>query len=118
MADLAWDFAIKEGFRVFNSLSIAKPFAQHYSTWARQGPFLSRSYSTWTRPETVPVPEVPMIASISSLLGMAQGIYCKLARNLDVQWSFLISQPRRTPRPVLEKKVRPLPSYSSFTLLY
>lgn len=105
VADLAWDFAIKEGFRVFNSLSIAKPFAQHYSTWARQGPFLSRSYSTWTRPETVPVPEVPMIASISSLLGMAQGIYCKLARNLDVQWSFLISQPRRTPRPVLEKKV-------------
>lgn len=105
VADLAWDFAIKEGFRVFDSLSIAKPFAQHYSTWARQGPFLSRSYSTWTRPETVPVPEVPMITSISSLLGMAQGIYCKLARNLDVQWSFLISQPRRTPRPVLEKKV-------------
>uniref|UniRef100_A0A669PAG5 Aminoglycoside phosphotransferase domain-containing protein n=1 Tax=Phasianus colchicus TaxID=9054 RepID=A0A669PAG5_PHACC len=86
VADLAWDFAIKEGFRVFDSLSIAKPFAQHYSTWARQGPFLSRSYSTCTHPGTVPVPEVPLITSFSSLLGVAQGLYCKLARILDVQW--------------------------------
>ncbi|XP_065595328.1 acyl-CoA dehydrogenase family member 10 [Cyrtonyx montezumae] len=105
VADLAWDFAIKEGFRVFDSLSIAKPFAQHYSTWARQGPFLSRSYSTWTHPGTVPVPRVPLIASFSSLLGMARGLYCRLERILDVQWSFLISQPRWTPCPVLENKV-------------
>ncbi|NXC42378.1 ACD10 dehydrogenase, partial [Penelope pileata] len=34
VADLAWDFAIKEGFRVFDSLPAAKPFARHYSTWA------------------------------------------------------------------------------------
>ncbi|NXS96475.1 ACD10 dehydrogenase, partial [Jacana jacana] len=34
VADLAWDFAIKEGFRVFDSLPITKPLARRYSTWA------------------------------------------------------------------------------------
>ncbi|NWU62682.1 ACD10 dehydrogenase, partial [Pterocles burchelli] len=35
VADLAWDFAIKEGFRVFDSLPTTKPLARRYSTWAR-----------------------------------------------------------------------------------
>ncbi|NXD12628.1 ACD10 dehydrogenase, partial [Nothocercus nigrocapillus] len=35
VADLAWDFAIKEGFRVFNRLPTTKPFIRPYSTWAR-----------------------------------------------------------------------------------
>ncbi|NXG90959.1 ACD10 dehydrogenase, partial [Stercorarius parasiticus] len=32
VADLAWDFAIKEGFRVFDSLPTTKPLARGYST--------------------------------------------------------------------------------------
>ncbi|NXX14426.1 ACD10 dehydrogenase, partial [Podargus strigoides] len=35
VADLAWEFATKEGFRVFDSLPTTKPLARHYSTWAR-----------------------------------------------------------------------------------
>ncbi|NXE10948.1 ACD10 dehydrogenase, partial [Lophotis ruficrista] len=35
VADLAWEFAIKEGFRVFDSLPTTKPLARSYSTWAR-----------------------------------------------------------------------------------
>ncbi|NWI18649.1 ACD10 dehydrogenase, partial [Crypturellus soui] len=35
VADLAWDFATKEGFRVFNRLPTTKPFMRPYSTWAR-----------------------------------------------------------------------------------
>ncbi|NXA37324.1 ACD10 dehydrogenase, partial [Eudromia elegans] len=35
VADLAWDFAIKEGFRVFNRLPTTKPFIRPYSTQAR-----------------------------------------------------------------------------------
>ncbi|NXC14264.1 ACD10 dehydrogenase, partial [Corythaeola cristata] len=35
VADLAWEFAIKEGFRVFDSLPTTKPLARRYSTWAR-----------------------------------------------------------------------------------
>ncbi|KFZ56842.1 Acyl-CoA dehydrogenase family member 10, partial [Antrostomus carolinensis] len=34
VADLAWEFAIKEGFRVFDSLPTTKPLARRYSTWA------------------------------------------------------------------------------------
>ncbi|NXT75013.1 ACD10 dehydrogenase, partial [Zapornia atra] len=34
VANLAWDFAVKEGFRVFDSLPTAKPLARHYGTWA------------------------------------------------------------------------------------
>ncbi|NWR67721.1 ACD10 dehydrogenase, partial [Bucorvus abyssinicus] len=34
VANLAWDFAIKEGFRVFDSLPTTKLLARRYSTWA------------------------------------------------------------------------------------
>ncbi|NXH49782.1 ACD10 dehydrogenase, partial [Dicaeum eximium] len=34
VADLAWDFAIKEGFRVFESLPPTKLLARHSSSWA------------------------------------------------------------------------------------
>ncbi|NXR84168.1 ACD10 dehydrogenase, partial [Pycnonotus jocosus] len=34
VAELAWDFAIKEGFRVFESLPPTKLLARHCSTWA------------------------------------------------------------------------------------
>lgn len=59
VAELAWDFAIKEGFRVFEKLPPTKLLARHCSTWAGRGPFLSRSYSTWARPGAAPVPTAP-----------------------------------------------------------
>ncbi|KFU90236.1 Acyl-CoA dehydrogenase family member 10, partial [Chaetura pelagica] len=34
VADLAWEFAIKEGFRVFDSLPTRKPLTRRYSTWS------------------------------------------------------------------------------------
>ena len=109
MADLAWEFAIKEGFRVFDTLPTTKPLARRYSTWARHGPILSRSYGTWPCPGAAPVPKVPLVTPPTSLLGMARGLCCKLGKIMGVQWSFLISQPRWTPRPLLELKVRRLP---------
>ncbi|XP_072736272.1 acyl-CoA dehydrogenase family member 10 isoform X3 [Ciconia boyciana] len=104
VADLAWEFAIKEGFRVFDSLPTAKPLARSYSTWARRGPILSRNYGTWARPGAAPVPKVPLVTPPTSLLGMAQGLCCKLKKIMGVQWSFLISQPRWCPCPLLELK--------------
>ncbi|XP_068268740.1 acyl-CoA dehydrogenase family member 10 isoform X3 [Nyctibius grandis] len=105
VADLAWEFAIKEGFRVFDSLPTTKPLARRYSTWARQGPFLSRSYGTWPRPGAAPEPKVPLVAPPTSPLGMAQSLCCKLEKIMGVWWSFLVSQPRWTPCPLLELKV-------------
>ncbi|XP_075372044.1 acyl-CoA dehydrogenase family member 10 isoform X3 [Mycteria americana] len=105
VANLAWEFAIKEGFRVFDSLPTAKPLARCYSTWARRGPILSRNYGTWAHPGAAPVPKVPLVTPLTSLLGMAQGLCCKLKKIMGVQWSFLISQPRWSPCPLLELKV-------------
>ncbi|KAM6051785.1 acyl-CoA dehydrogenase family member 10 isoform 3-T3 [Theristicus caerulescens] len=104
VADLAWEFAVKEGFRVFDSLPTTKPLARHYSTWARRRPILSRSYGTWARPGAAPEPKVPLVTPPTSLLGVAQGLCCKLGKVMAVQWSFLISQPRWAPRPLLELK--------------
>ncbi|XP_026715780.1 LOW QUALITY PROTEIN: acyl-CoA dehydrogenase family member 10 [Athene cunicularia] len=105
VADLGWEFAIKEGFRVFDSLPTTKPLARRYSTWAGRGPsFLSRSCAAWPRPGAAPVPKVPTVIPPTSLLGMAQGLYCKLEKIVALQWGFLISQPRWTPRPPLEAK--------------
>uniref|UniRef100_A0A8C3PTL5 Aminoglycoside phosphotransferase domain-containing protein n=1 Tax=Calidris pygmaea TaxID=425635 RepID=A0A8C3PTL5_9CHAR len=68
VADLAWDFAIKEGFRVFDSLPTTKPLARRYSTWARRGPFLSRSYGTCPPPGAPPEPKVPLVTPPMGLL--------------------------------------------------
>lgn len=104
VANLAWEFAIKEGFRVFDSLPTTKPLARCYSTWARRGLFLRRSYGTWPCPGAALVPKVPLVTPPTSLLGMAQGLYCKLEKIMDIQWGFLISQPRWTPCPLPEVK--------------
>lgn len=110
VADLAWDFAIKEGFRVFDSLPSTQLLPRRYSTWARRGPFLSRSYGTWSCPRAASVPKVPLVTPTTSILGLAQSLYYKLDKIMGIQWGFLISQPRWTPRPLLELTVRHPPS--------
>ncbi|KAM4763356.1 acyl-CoA dehydrogenase family member 10 isoform 2-T3 [Cyanocitta cristata] len=103
VAELAWDFAIKEGFRVFENLPPTKLLARHSSTWAGRGPFLSRSYSTWAWPGAAPVPKVPLVTP-NSLLGMAQGLCCKL-ENTGIQLDFPSSHSRRTPCSLPELQV-------------
>lgn len=105
VAELAWDFAIKEGFRVFEKLPPTKLLARHSSTWAGRGPFLSRSYSTWARPGAAPVPGIPLVTPLSSLLGMAQGLGCKM-ENTGIQWGFPSSHSRGTPHSLPELQVR------------
>ncbi|XP_050015071.1 acyl-CoA dehydrogenase family member 10 isoform X3 [Alexandromys fortis] len=38
MAELAWDFAIKEGFRVFKEMPASKPLVRSYHAWAGSRP--------------------------------------------------------------------------------
>ncbi|KAM8993196.1 acyl-CoA dehydrogenase family member 10 isoform 2-T2 [Ara ararauna] len=106
VADLAWDFAIKEGFRVFDSLPTTQLLTRRYSTWARRGLLLSRSYGTWSCRGAALVPEVPLVTPTTGLLGLAQSLHYKLENITGMQWGFLISQPRRTPRPLLELKAQ------------
>ncbi|KAM5311689.1 acyl-CoA dehydrogenase family member 10 isoform 1-T3 [Glossophaga mutica] len=50
LSDLAWEFAVKEGFRVFNQTPATKPLARSYHTWAGPRSLLgtpgTRSYSS------------------------------------------------------------------------
>ncbi|XP_062446554.1 acyl-CoA dehydrogenase family member 10 isoform X2 [Rhea pennata] len=103
VADLAWDFATKEGFRVFNGLPTSKPFIRPYSTWARLGPFFVRSYVTLPHPGVAHVLKVPLMVSPTGLLGADQGLYCKLERVMNVQRGHQISWHRRTLHSLLEK---------------
>uniref|UniRef100_A0A8C9N044 Aminoglycoside phosphotransferase domain-containing protein n=1 Tax=Serinus canaria TaxID=9135 RepID=A0A8C9N044_SERCA len=101
VADLAWDFAVKEGFRVFEKLPPTKLLLRHSSTWAGQGPLLGRSYSTWARPGAAPVPRAPLVTPPSSLVGMAPGLCCKM-ENMGIQWGFPGSHSRGTAHPLPE----------------
>ncbi|XP_054501940.2 acyl-CoA dehydrogenase family member 10 isoform X1 [Agelaius phoeniceus] len=101
VAELAWDFATKEGFRVFESLPPTKLLLRHSSTWAGQGPHLGRSFSTWARPGAAPVPRAPLVTPPSSLVGMAQGLCCRM-ENMGIQRGFLSSHSRGTPHPLPE----------------
>ncbi|XP_064531043.1 acyl-CoA dehydrogenase family member 10 isoform X1 [Pseudopipra pipra] len=99
VAELAWEFAIKEGFRVFESLPPTKLLARHSSTWAGRGPFPSRSYSTWP----CPVPKVPLVIPPVSLLGMAQDLHCKLENTVGLSEFSAQRTPRALPEPQAER---------------
>nr|XP_021400257.1 acyl-CoA dehydrogenase family member 10 [Lonchura striata domestica] len=98
VADLAWDFAIKEGFRVFENLPPTKLLVRHSSTWAGQGPLLGRSYSTWAQPGAAPVPTAPWSLP-QNPGGDGPGA---LLQDTGIQWGFLSPHSRGTPRPLPE----------------
>lgn len=48
MADLAWDFATKEGFRIFNTMPGGSRGGDRPGELGNRGPTQRRSFSTWT----------------------------------------------------------------------
>ncbi|XP_012518923.1 PREDICTED: acyl-CoA dehydrogenase family member 10 isoform X2 [Propithecus coquereli] len=71
MFNLAWDFAVKEGFRVFKEMPVTKPLTRSYHAWAGPQSLLSptgtRSYSS--------VPEAsPALASKGALVISPEGL--------------------------------------------
>ncbi|XP_063171514.1 acyl-CoA dehydrogenase family member 10 [Candoia aspera] len=79
MADLAWDFATKEGFRIFRELPSSRPPIRTFSIWA--GPRLfprRRSYSTLS-----PACKSHLIISPEGLPSHVQELYHKLRRFMD-----------------------------------
>ncbi|XP_067395613.1 acyl-CoA dehydrogenase family member 10 isoform X1 [Emydura macquarii macquarii] len=111
MANLAWDFATKEGFRVFKEFPAAKPLARSYSTWPRKGAFPWRNYVTLTPSSPAHAPKAHLILSPNGLPGRAQDLYRKLKRFMDVNVypaeqilrDHQVSQARWTPHPLIEE---------------
>ncbi|XP_025054595.1 acyl-CoA dehydrogenase family member 10 isoform X2 [Alligator sinensis] len=108
MADLAWDFATKEGFRVFKAMPPMTPSGRPYSTWAWQGPFPRRSYVTVPHSSSAPA---HLILSPEGLSGRAQDLYRRLRRFMDAHVypaeqalrDHQVSQTRWTLHPLVEE---------------
>ncbi|KAM6166396.1 LOW QUALITY PROTEIN: acyl-CoA dehydrogenase family member 10 [Erethizon dorsatum] len=70
ISNLAWDFATKEGFRVFKEMPAAKPLTRSYYTWAGPRSLLSpagtRSYSS--------IPGAPLAHVKAALVFSVEGL--------------------------------------------
>ncbi|KAH0625627.1 hypothetical protein JD844_015217 [Phrynosoma platyrhinos] len=114
MADLAWDFATKEGFRVFKELPASTPPARPFSTWADPRQLPRRHYS-----RLAPIPKSHLIVSLDGLPKQVQELHHKLKQFLDAHIypaeqllrNHQASPERWTPHPLLEElKASPIPS--------
>ncbi|XP_070619393.1 acyl-CoA dehydrogenase family member 10 isoform X2 [Erythrolamprus reginae] len=78
MADLAWDFATKEGFRVFRELPHSGPPVRTFRTWAGPGLLPKRGYTTCSS-----APESRLILSPEGLSSRAQELHHQLKRFME-----------------------------------
>ncbi|XP_054852904.1 acyl-CoA dehydrogenase family member 10 [Eublepharis macularius] len=105
MANLGWDFATKEGFRIFKGLSAPKPLSKPFSTQAGPSPFPRRSYATG------PCSGSHLVISPEGLPSRVRELHHKLEKFMDahiypaeqVLRDHQASQSRWTPHPLIEE---------------
>lgn len=78
MAGLAWDFATKEGFRIFRELPSSGPPIRTFRTWAGPRLLLKRDYATRS-----PASKAHLILSPEGLPSRVQELHHKLKRFMD-----------------------------------
>nr|XP_044988644.1 acyl-CoA dehydrogenase family member 10 [Jaculus jaculus] len=115
VANLAWDFAIREGFQIFKEMPTTKPQTRSHHSWAGSQSALSpkgvRSYST------VPEPSSPSHASRAALIISPEGLsprvrelYFRLQQFMEQRvypleselQKYHTTEDRWTPSPVIE----------------
>ncbi|XP_067910899.1 acyl-CoA dehydrogenase family member 10-like isoform X2 [Heterodontus francisci] len=84
IADLAWVFAVREGFRNFKSIPTGNPGPplRKYTTWNRQSSLSASSLDSHSR-NLVSVPKGHLIISPEGLPARAQELYHKLTLFMD-----------------------------------
>ncbi|XP_004595440.2 acyl-CoA dehydrogenase family member 10 [Ochotona princeps] len=84
MANLAWDFAVKEGFRVFKETPAMRPLARSYHTGAGPPPLPSstgaRRYSSAPGASSARTPQGALIFSPEGLAPPVRELYERLRR--------------------------------------
>ncbi|XP_053446218.1 acyl-CoA dehydrogenase family member 10 isoform X2 [Nycticebus coucang] len=82
MSNLAWDFAVKEGFRVFKEMPVTKPFMRSYHTWiAAQSlltPMGTRSYCSIPETSQAHVSKGALVISPEGLSPPVRELYHQL----------------------------------------
>ncbi|KAG8513231.1 Acyl-CoA dehydrogenase family member 10, partial [Galemys pyrenaicus] len=87
MANLAWDFAIKEGFQVFKAMPATKPSSRSHHTWVGPQPLLSppgtRSYSSLPGSTPLHTPKGRLVISPEGLSPEARALYQRLQQFME-----------------------------------
>ncbi|XP_048198876.1 acyl-CoA dehydrogenase family member 10 isoform X2 [Perognathus longimembris pacificus] len=86
MSNLAWDFATKEGFRIFKEMPATKPFTRSHHVWSRaQGllsPTSTRNYSSVPEASPAQAAKGALVLSPEGLSPRARMLYNRL-------WAFM-----------------------------
>lgn len=78
MADLAWDFATKEGFRIFKELPSSKPPIRTFGTWTGPRLLIKRGCTALS-----PGPKSHLILSPDGLPSRVRQLYRNLKKFMD-----------------------------------
>uniref|UniRef100_A0A8C5MYB9 Acyl-CoA dehydrogenase family member 10 n=1 Tax=Leptobrachium leishanense TaxID=445787 RepID=A0A8C5MYB9_9ANUR len=117
MANIAWDFATKEGFQIFKSLpegSPETPGKRSFGTWCRRLPLAQSQYKMFATSSAASSHSSPrgiLIISPEGLSEKAQNLYHKLKEFLEVFVypadqefrNYQLSENRWTPHPLIEE---------------
>ncbi|XP_048370155.1 acyl-CoA dehydrogenase family member 10 [Sphaerodactylus townsendi] len=111
MANLGWDFATKEGFRVFKGLSTPRSPSKPFSTQAGPSPSPRRSYTMGPHSGLAPASKSQLIISPEGLPSRVQELYHKLERFMSdhiypaeqILRDHQAAQSRWTPHPLTEE---------------
>lgn len=115
MSNLAWDFAVKEGFRIFKEMPATKPLTRSYHTWASPQSLLSRpgTRSYISLPESSPAhaPKGALVISPEGLSPPVRELYQRLGQFMERHVypaepelrSHQASAERWTPSPLVEE---------------
>ncbi|XP_048641574.1 acyl-CoA dehydrogenase family member 10 isoform X2 [Marmota marmota marmota] len=87
VANLAWDFAVKEGFRVFKEMPASKPLRRSYHMWAGSQSLLSpkgrRSYSSVPGASPAHASKTALVISPEGLSSPVRELYDRLQRFME-----------------------------------
>nr|KAF6311522.1 acyl-CoA dehydrogenase family member 10 [Pipistrellus kuhlii] len=87
ISNLAWEFAVKEGFRIFKEMPAAKPLTRSYHTWAGPRSLSStpgtRSYTPLPEPSSAHAPKGALVISPEGLSPPVRELYQRLERFMD-----------------------------------
>ncbi|XP_075390665.1 acyl-CoA dehydrogenase family member 10 [Tenrec ecaudatus] len=86
-SNLAWDFAVKEGFRVFKEMPATRPSSRSFHTWASAQTLLSttgaRSSSSFPEPSPAGASKGALVISPEGLPRPVRELYCQLSRFME-----------------------------------
>uniref|UniRef100_A0A7N4PJ16 Acyl-CoA dehydrogenase family member 10 n=1 Tax=Sarcophilus harrisii TaxID=9305 RepID=A0A7N4PJ16_SARHA len=115
MSNLAWDFAVKEGFRIFKGLPTPKLSTRAYGVWASRRPPLlpggTRSLATASKAPQAAAPKGVLIISPEALPEPVRELHGRLEKFIETHVypieqdlrNHQMSEARWTPAPQIEK---------------